>query len=500
MATQQAPAAPNEVIIRPQAGPQEQFLASPADIVIYGGAAFGGKTYALLLEQLRNVGNPKFHGIIFRRNTTHIRSPGGLLDTSQQIYPKFGGRLRDQALEWVFPSGATIQFAHLEHEATKTEYQGSQIPLIGWDELCHFSGETWWYLYSRNRDGAGSGIRPYMRATCNPDPDSFVRSLIDWWIGKDGYAIPERSGVIRWFVRCDDVMVWADTREELEGKFTTPDGRPIDPTSLTFILSTVFDNKIGLSADPGYVARLQAMPLVDRERLLGDSDRGGNWNIRAGAELIPWEWFEPHFERNEPEPHWRRYLWVDPAFSTRNTADDAAIAYMWCDEDGKHYVRSCESGRWGIEKLCVKIIDLARVVDPEVIGIEQLQFLEPYLKIVMRQQNKFYTLVELKALPGDGQNGDDKEPKGIIRATAPWYQNGRVVHHVSLKGSLLEHQLNKPTTAHDDCANVVAYGIRMGKAAGKPKDDRPKLPFAYLPLEEQERISLKALTSGKRRG
>ncbi len=54
-----------------------------------------------------------------------------------------------------------------------------------------------------------------MRATCNPDADSWVASFIDWWIGDDGYAIKERSGVMRWMVRIGDDIVWADTPEEL---------------------------------------------------------------------------------------------------------------------------------------------------------------------------------------------------------------------------------------------------------------------------------------------
>lgn len=77
--------------IGPQKGPQEQFLSSPADIVIYGGAAGGGKSFALLLEGLRHISNPNFGAVIFRRNVNQITAEGGLWDTASEIYPYAGG-------------------------------------------------------------------------------------------------------------------------------------------------------------------------------------------------------------------------------------------------------------------------------------------------------------------------------------------------------------------------------------------------------------------------
>src|SRR5690554_534113 len=76
-----------EKIPGPQAGPQEQFLKSKADIAIYGGAAGGGKTWALLLEPLSHIANPGFGGVIFRRTTVQVRNEGGLWDESARMYP-----------------------------------------------------------------------------------------------------------------------------------------------------------------------------------------------------------------------------------------------------------------------------------------------------------------------------------------------------------------------------------------------------------------------------
>lgn len=230
---------------------------------------------------------------------------------------------------FTFPSGAKVTFDHLERYSDALSYQGSQIPLICFDELTHFDEDVFWYMFSRIR--SDSGIDGYVRCTTNPDPDSWVRTFIDWWIGEDGLAIPERSGKLRWFIRINGECIWGNSRMELlryqfDGEITEVDKSHEDtadlfildendsksqtvitpgregvlyvitgtrefyqwrdneyfrlntPKSATFILSTLQDNKILMRNDPSYLANLQALPLVEQERLLG-----GNWNIRPSA-------------------------------------------------------------------------------------------------------------------------------------------------------------------------------------------------------------------------
>lgn len=268
--------------IRPQEGPQWDFFACPASIVFYGGSAGGGKTFALLLKALVYHEVPNFNAVIFRKNNTQIRNPGGLWSESESLYRDFGGNPRESYLEWDFPSGAIIKFAHLDMESDKFSWQGSQICMLGFDELTHFSWGQFVYMLSRNRSLCG--IRPFIRATTNPDPDSWVRRFIDWYIDPDtGYAIPERSGVVRWFVVINDETIWADSEQELIERY--PDSLP---KSFSFISSSIFDNKILLSKDPGYLANLKALPRYEREQLLF-----GNWNIRPTAGMF---FQRSHFE------------------------------------------------------------------------------------------------------------------------------------------------------------------------------------------------------------
>ncbi|OAN76746.1 terminase [Sulfitobacter sp. EhC04] len=268
--------------IRPQPGPQENFLSSPADIAIYGGGAGGGKTWALLLEPLRHTANRGFGAVFFRRSTVQVRNEGGLWDESEKLYSVIGAAPRSHNLQWRFPSGATVSFAHLEYDKTVLDWQGSQIPLIGFDELTHFSEKQFWYMVSRNRSMCG--VRPYIRATCNPDADSWVARFIAWWINQDtGLPIPERAGVIRWFVRVGDVISWADHPDELaHHKMPDANGQiiPIPPKSVTFIPAKLTDNAALMEADPSYMASLMSLPTVERERLMG-----GNWKIRPAAGL-----------------------------------------------------------------------------------------------------------------------------------------------------------------------------------------------------------------------
>lgn len=276
--------APREKItVTAQLGPQHAFLSSEADICVYGGAAGGGKTYGLLLDPLRHYNNALFGGVIFRRTSVQIKIEGGLWDTSMGLYTLLNGKPREHFLEWKFPSGMSMSFANIEHEADVYNYQGAQIPWLGFDELTHFTESQFFYMMTRNR--STSGAKPKIRATCNPDPDSWVRRFIDWFIGEDGFPIKERMGKLRWFIRINDQMIWANSAEEIYLQY----GRDpeIQPKSVTFIAAKLEDNQVLMKKDPAYLGNLLAQDRVTRARL-----REGNWNIRASAgTLFKEEWF-----------------------------------------------------------------------------------------------------------------------------------------------------------------------------------------------------------------
>lgn len=267
-----------KVEIKPQPGPQVHFLASQADIAIYGGAAGGGKTWSLLIEPTRHIANPKFSCVTFRRTFPMITSEGGLWDESGLIYSALGAQPRVSNLEWLFESGATARFSHLQHEQNIYDWQGSQIPLICFDELTHFSEKQFFYLLSRNRSMCG--VKPYVRATTNPDATSWVKKLCAPWVDShfDGYLGKAKSAELRYFIRQAGEIVWC------------PKGTP-RAKSITFVFASVYDNKKLLEVNPEYLDNLHALPFVEQERLLR-----GNWDITESGNMFKAEWLVPIVE------------------------------------------------------------------------------------------------------------------------------------------------------------------------------------------------------------
>lgn len=234
-------------------------------------------TYALLMEGLRHKDIAGFNGLVLRKNYTQITSPGGLWEASNKIYSQVQGAMSkiSPVHHWTFaPSGANIRFGHLASDKELSGWQGSEICYLAFDELTHFSRHQFLYMLSRNRSTCG--IRPYVRATCNPDSDSWVAEFISWWINQDtGYPIYERSGVIRYMCVVNDTIFWGSNPHELAQEH----GVNVEECkSVTFIASKLTDNKVLMAKDPSYMANLKALAEIDKERLLY-----GNWKIRPAA-------------------------------------------------------------------------------------------------------------------------------------------------------------------------------------------------------------------------
>ena len=254
----------------------------------------GGKSYCGLLRHLRWVHDKNYRGFIIRRNSTTLMKSGGLFDEAKQLYRAFEPKvqIKIKEMKFIFPSGAEIAMSHLETDEDAEKLRGLQLSGIMIDEATQISEDHTLVALSRLRSKAK--MVPNLFLTCNPSPDSFLRKWIDWWIipkGEEnaGRANPERDGKVRWFLRQDSEMVWADTKEELINLYGNRDANGVlfpegddnqlcRPLSLQFISATIYDNPPLIKANPNYLAMLQGLKRVKKER-----DLWGNWDVREEA-------------------------------------------------------------------------------------------------------------------------------------------------------------------------------------------------------------------------
>lgn len=275
---------------KPHPGQQVRFLSSSAFEALFGGQAGPGKTDCLVMEALRQVENPRYNGILFRRTYKKLEQADGLIARSKLWYPSYGGRYNETKHMWIFPSGARIYFAQMQHEWDKQDYQGAQFAFIAFDELTEFEESQYLYLFTRCRVPAASGLRAYVRAATNP--------------GNDGHEWVKRR-----FITTD--IVNRKKYFALVGGVDTV-VEPTHPEALSraFFPASMADNP-SIDADD-YRRRILLNPdPVERERLLA-----GNWDIVNSAGRIYGNWsFENISDEAEYRHGWEVVWGVDDGYA-----------------------------------------------------------------------------------------------------------------------------------------------------------------------------------------
>ncbi len=270
-------------ILAPASKKQEDFLNSNTTITLGGGAAGGGKTYTSLLIALKFMQHPRATGVIFRRTSKMITSPGSIWHEAVAMYTsvyKTGLKIRHRENEIVFPNGALLKFSHMQHASNMYDHKGGQYSLVIFDEATDFTEEMVVYLLSRMRNAYVSTPCQMFLMT-NPEYNSFLREWIqDFYLDPiTGIPIEEKSGVKRYFFRQGNKMIWYNTLEEAEavhGKGTSS-----GISSFTFLPFSCRDNPPLLKAQPDYISRLMSLPRVEMEKLLL-----GSWFARVEASQV----------------------------------------------------------------------------------------------------------------------------------------------------------------------------------------------------------------------
>ena len=337
------------VLFKPNPGPQTDFLAAPETDVLYGGAAGGGKSFAMLVDPLRFADNAAHRALLLRRTMPELME---LIDVSKRLYkqafPK--ATFRESEKRWIFPSGATLQFGYLDRDDDVTRYQGQAFSWIGIDELTHYpTPYVWNYLRSRLRR-TDLRITPYMRATTNPG------GVGSWWV-KQMYIDPSTPGEPFWAtdIESGKTLVYANNHPDPELR-----GKPLFKRK--FIPARLTDNPY-LMQSGEYMAMLSSLPEVERLRLLE-----GDWNVSENSAfpefnihthtLTPVEFNQVFRKTSESmvkiPPNWSKFRSCDFGY-----AQPTAVLWFAVAPDGTLFVyREFYSKGYNSEQLAHKILEL----------------------------------------------------------------------------------------------------------------------------------------------
>lgn len=162
---------------------QREFLAAEEREVLFGGAAGGAKSSALLMAALEHVDTPGYSAGLFRRTFTDLSLPGALMDRASEWLTPTDAHWDGLNRTWRFPSGASLSFGYLDGPRDHLRYQGAEFQMLGFDEVNQITGSQYLYLQSRLRRVRGMPIAPHVRCTSNPGGLPWVKERFITEIG-----------------------------------------------------------------------------------------------------------------------------------------------------------------------------------------------------------------------------------------------------------------------------------------------------------------------------
>lgn len=318
------------------------------------GYTINHNTVTMLMEPIYDITNKHFNGIIFRKNKDDFEN---IINESKRWFSDLGryNKSKDD-MTWYFKTGAHLKLTTYDMTLADFDiaYRGQQFAYIGIDELPQLPFEMFKFLMTSCRNTVG--VHSRILGTCNPDPLSWLRKFVDWWIGKEdtvysdgkthperkGFAIPERDGVVRYCYMPDnsvDNIIWGDTPEEVYEQCKDKIDSAWDPEweqygytktsffvkSVTFKKAALNENKALIKSDPSYIANLLNQPPEVRAR-----EFDGNWDfIKMGDDMIQSIHLDNVFQNAQMVGDGIRRATCDVA----GTGGDNCVTWLWI---GRH--------------------------------------------------------------------------------------------------------------------------------------------------------------------
>jgi predicted phage terminase large subunit-like protein len=284
------------IVLGPCSEKQRKVLTeSSVDILIQGGSAGSGKSHLALLKALGDCQDPAARVLIVRLTYPQLMQPGGLIDSSKQLYRPFGAVWKAQQKEWQFKNGATITFKAMPDDLS--ELQGGQFTTVICDEGAEMKLEQILMLKSRLRSTTFKGKLQLM-ITCNPDRNSYLYDWVKFSLDMDtGIPKAGTEDIVRWFVILDNKIHWSDDPDELYERVGHGYIKGVNwmPSSMKYIPMNIYDNPVLMKNNPGYLANLLSMSRVNQLRFLK-----GSWTaVTEGSSVFNRAWvnkvkFAPH--------------------------------------------------------------------------------------------------------------------------------------------------------------------------------------------------------------
>ncbi len=425
---------------------QREFLDLNCLEALYGGAAGGGKSDALLMSALQYVDVPGYSAILFRRTFTDLKLSGAIMDRAHEWLAGTAAVWKDRDKRWEFPSGATLGFGYMDGPRDHHRYQSAEYQFIAFDELTQFEERQYTYMFSRIRRTSEIDVPLRMRAATNPG------GIGHEWVG-NRFNIPEKADI---------------------GRIYEHEGRVFVPARI--------DDNPSLDSDE-YTRSLAELDSVTRQQL-----EHGDW-IRDTSGLVYRSWLTPRNTTSVLPPLRQDERWsyvlaadfgvTDPtAFVVLAFAENEPVVYVlrseqWTDlapSDAASLAMEWSRDFGEFDRVVGDIGGLGKGFEAE--------WRKRYIPMVAASKSDKLGFIKLL-------NGDLE--KGRVKVLMPG--NELLIRHLSQLAWSDDKHRKEHEAMPNHLPDALLYGWREARHwAWEERDARPTDEAKLRELEEEERF------------